>query len=116
LDATSTAARHARRLVGQWLEGIECADETKHHVVLAVSELVSNAVIHARSPSTLSATIEDDRLRIEVDDQDPTTKPQRVESPGSIGGFGLRIVDEIGDAWGWSQLPRGKRIWLEVRC
>jgi len=116
LDVGEATARHARRLVSDWLQGVECSEPIKQDAVLAVSELVTNAVVHAGSASTLAAAFDDGRLRIEVADRDPTHMPRRVESPGPGGGYGMRIIEEISDAWGCAQSPDGKHIWLEILC
>lgn len=82
---------------------------------LIISELVTNAVVHARSPLRIVVTFSRDRLRIEVHDEDST--PPRVRpQPGPDGGFGLRIVAEASERWGWLPTRSGKLVWAEMRC
>ena len=64
----------------------------------------SNAVVHARSSAAIVGSLDDGRLRIEVHDDDPT-RPQLKDTPGADGGWGLRIVDDIADGWGWAPTP-----------
>src|SRR5690349_13269668 len=77
-----------RAQLDEWLPG-ERADE----VVLVVSELVTNAVMHARTPFEVVLSHADGRCRLAVTDgsRDP---PDEAPRPGP-GGFGLRLVGEL---------------------
>lgn len=92
-------ARHALRA---WLATLDC-DGVGSDALLVISELTTNAVVHARSSAAIVASLDDGRLRIELHDDDPT-RPQMSDIPGAEGGWGLRIVDAIAD--GWAGRPR----------
>lgn len=86
-----------------------------------MSELVTNAVLHASGPS-LRIIVErpaDDRVRLAVVDREPNRTPQlRAPGPDDATGRGLLLVDNAADRWGYEVLgphvrPWGKRVWAE---
>ena len=86
--------------------------------VLAVSELVANAVLHADArPGDIELRLEARRgsLHIEVEDGDP--RPP-VLGPGAAEkdrGRGLLIVDRLAARWGWTPAPHnGKSVWCDL--
>ncbi|MFE7561632.1 ATP-binding protein [Kitasatospora sp. NPDC057500] len=85
-------------------------------VLLMVSELVTNACLHAPGgPSELRLRWDTLRLRVEVVDASP--EPPRLRpsaDPGRPGGHGLRVVDRLARAWGSRPEGAGKSVWLEV--
>lgn len=98
-----------RRLVPGSLDGPD------GDVQLVVSELATNAVLHAGSEFGVSVTCDRDVVRISVDDRG-TGRPAQVDPDGSsVGGRGLRIVESLSDAWGVDELVGGKSVWAEFR-
>jgi len=85
--------------------------------LLVLSELVTNAVLHASEPIQVCVTSEGDGLRIEVSDGDTHTawitsrSPRAVDQPG---GRGLQIVNSLARRWGVTQNADGKTVWAEV--
>jgi anti-sigma regulatory factor (Ser/Thr protein kinase) len=77
-------------------------------VALVVSELVTNAVVHARSPFVLSVEGRTGGVRISVRDGSSDGPGEPAE------GLGMRIVDHHGQRWGWQPTPDGKVVWLDV--
>jgi two-component sensor histidine kinase len=63
--------------------------------VLVVSELVTNAIRHARPPVTLTLTKDGPTLVIEV--TDASTRPPAQADPADHGGFGLSVVHALAD-------------------
>jgi anti-sigma regulatory factor (Ser/Thr protein kinase) len=80
-------------------------------LLLAVSELVTNVIAHTNEGGVLQAWESDGRLRVEVEDR--SAVPPAVDGEVDIGGRGLRIVDKVADAWGFSTTPEGKEVWAE---
>ncbi|MET0459123.1 MAG: ATP-binding protein [Ilumatobacteraceae bacterium] len=115
LERSLHAPRMARQAIGEWLAGLSCPERVKDDALLVVSELVTNAVVHAASEPVVVAAYDEGRLRIEVHDQDPTP-PVVAPRSGADGGFGMRIVDGLCDAWGWAATDSGKRVWTETLC
>jgi len=108
--------RVARRFCALTLEhfGLGCCVETAR---LLVSELVTNAVLHAHTPIGLRLEVCGDELRIEVRDgfAEMTTTPRVVdvrELPEA--GRGLQVVAALGGRWGWERTRAGKVVWCEV--
>ena len=112
LPGTVEAPSVARHALRQWMDGLDCPDEFVEDAVLLVSEVVTNAVVHASSAPRLLVTVVGDRLRIEVHDMSralPVMQPWGA----AIGGRGLRIVDQLADAWGTTMTSTGKVVWSE---
>ena len=84
--------------------------------MLVLSELVTNAMVHARAGCTIEVQHQDDLLRLEV--RDPSPAPPAIGSARSddIGGRGLRIVAAIAQAWGWEPTHGGKRVWAHLHA
>ena len=114
------ARRWARsRLAGAGIRDDEPLAET---LVLLVSELVTNAVVHTGCPAVLrlslpGAVTEEATVRLEVDDASDRAPVPRCVGGDATGGRGLALVDGLADRWGWSREGAGKRIWCELdRC
>jgi anti-sigma regulatory factor (Ser/Thr protein kinase) len=94
LDEPVDAPRIARRVVGEWL-----ADVPRHvrdDALLAVNELVSNAVRFGRPPICIAATADPDAVVIEVSDEGEGRPRRRV--PTENGGLGLNLVYFLADS------------------
>ncbi|MEU3312718.1 ATP-binding protein [Streptomyces sp. NPDC006687] len=100
-----------RRALADW--GWD-ATETADDALLVVSELVTNANLHAGGCLQLVLT-SGDVLRIEVFDGS-TALPRRDPSPrrGIPGGHGLNIIDRLCDRWGSEADGHGKVVWAEI--
>lgn len=81
---------------------------------LLVSELVTNAVVHARTDVTLRVILRRGVLRIEVTDGSPIVPAPRRPAGLAGTGRGLQLVDRLADRWGVSKARRGKTIWFEL--
>jgi anti-sigma regulatory factor (Ser/Thr protein kinase) len=89
--------------------------ERRDDVELLVSELATNAVLHAHTSLLLTLCRAGQRLRVEVGDGDP--RPPRVNlrpDPLHPGGRGMCLVNSLADAWGVDLTDDGKTIWFEV--
>ena len=101
---STTAVGDVRNALSAYLAHDSLIDD----VVLAASELVTNVVRHTGTGGV--SMYDGPTLRVEVHDPDrtpPSLQPQR----GVHGGFGLRIVDSLADAWGSFPTPTGKVVW-----
>ena len=83
---------------------------------LLVTEIVTNAVLHARAPMTLRVEVSADVVRIEV--RDGSQLPPRVHgfAPTAATGRGLRLLESLAVRWGVRPEPGsgGKAVWFEV--
>jgi anti-sigma regulatory factor (Ser/Thr protein kinase) len=85
-------------------------------LVLLVSELVTNAVVHAGGAAELRLLWPQDvgPVRVEVADASDTAPRPRHACPGATSGRGLELVELLAARWGWSQEGAGKLVWCEV--
>ncbi|MEJ8645673.1 ATP-binding protein [Streptomyces sp. MS1.HAVA.3] len=91
--------------------------ETSEDTLLLVSELLTNAALHANGCRELVLTADETALHIEVHD-DTTTLPVRNPAPqrGIPGGRGLYIVERLSDRWGAHTYVTGKAVWAEIEA
>lgn len=104
----------ARRFVRGMLESWGASDLTET-VVLLVSELVTNAVVHAGTAARLHVSLDGQSVRIEVEDQHPSRGlPMVAEVPPDDyeRGRGLLITATLASAWGVEYTSTSKRVWL----
>ena len=112
---SAAAPRMARQAVREWLADVGCSDAVVEDALVVVSELTTNAVIHAGSAATIVASFDHGRLRVEVHDEDPGA-PQLRAQPDRSGGWGLQVVAALADEWGWLATSSGKQVWAEMLC
>lgn len=109
------ARRWARsRLLGSGIGADEPLAET---LILLISELVTNAVVHTGCPAVLRMLFPDSSdttVRVEVADASDCPPTPRHAQRDETGGRGLELVDGLADRWGWQPEAGGKRIWCEV--
>jgi len=117
--ATETFARvrasvaDAREFVTEALErwGLEDVAEAE----LVVSELASNAILHARREA-FRVTLRHlgDGVKVEVFDFSRDMPALVSVGVDDVHGRGLVLVNAVSRAWGTDRLPWGKRVWAEV--
>jgi hypothetical protein len=83
-------------------------------VLLAVSELATNAVIHAGTPFAVSVSATDETMRISVQDWSSAPPIMRDASPAARSGRGLRLIAAVSRSWGVEPGPDGKTVWAEL--
>ena len=83
-------------------------------VQLVVSELTTNAVIHAGTPFSVSISCGDDAIRISVQDWNRIQPIVRDGAPNARSGRGLRLVAAVSSDWGVEPAPDGKTVWAEL--
>ena len=115
LPSDPSAVPAARRFASQQLMDFSGAPDVVEKARLLVTELTTNAVMHAHSPIRLTVEPLSDRVRIEVRDDDPRPldAPNRPD-PDATSGRGLWLVSALACAWGVNRNDRGKTIWFEV--
>jgi serine/threonine-protein kinase RsbW len=113
--AAAAAVRLARRATRDALTAwqLRHLEET---AVLLVSELVTNAVRHARDTGAITLKLHEKGtwLRMEVQDADPHWPAPRIPAARDESGFGFVLVDALADQWGVRQTPAGKAVWAEL--
>lgn len=107
------AVMHARRFADRTLRSWKVSEEADA-VLLVVSELVTNALVHTAGEVRLDLTLTGQHLRVAVSDASPRTpvKPATMDWMAT-GGRGLILVEAMSDAWGSVPLSGGKQVWAE---
>lgn len=114
LDKDVQSASTARRFVTEVLERWQC-DDVIDSLILLVSELVTNAVIHADSAPDMAIVLTDQSIRVEVADRSDERPQPRDADDWDTSGRGLALLDTMADRHGVLDRPDGgKTIWLEV--
>lgn len=110
-DASAVAT--ARRYVAEQLRtaGLE---DTVADAQLAVSELVANAVIHARTPVTVRVETVPSGARVFVHDESAALPSPAALGASAMSGRGLVLVDAVSVRWGVEPEPGGKTVWFDV--
>jgi CheY-like chemotaxis protein len=110
LQYVARARRFLRDALSAWGVGHLYPD-----AVVVVSELVTNAIVHAPAPGELRLSLHPDVVRIAVTDAGTGAPEPRQESSTREGGRGLYLVNALTSAWGMEPLPDGgKAVWAEL--
>jgi anti-sigma regulatory factor (Ser/Thr protein kinase) len=109
------AVRHARRFARRTLRTWGVPDDAMDAVLLVVSELVTNALVHTDGRVRMDLTLINHRLRVAVADASPRT-PVKTASIGweATGGRGILLVEAMSAAWGALPVSGGKQVWSEI--
>jgi anti-sigma regulatory factor (Ser/Thr protein kinase) len=112
LPRLQTAASLARSAVSD-----RCADELGRgcmgELLLVVTELVTNAVVHGRGAITLRIRVDGDRVYGEVVDEGGGFEWEvRERGPDEVNGRGLMIVDALSRCWGICEGTT--HVWFEL--
>lgn len=81
---------------------------------LALSELVTNALLHGREPIEVALRLSPDALRVEVRDANPVSPSFSMLDPTAVTGRGLMLISAVSDRWGVDPCPDGKVVWFEL--
>ncbi len=81
---------------------------------LLVTELVTNAVLHARTELHLIIETEPGIVRLRVEDRSPGTPVLRHYDTDDVTGRGLALVEMLATRWGVDPRPDGKSVWCEI--
>lgn len=106
--------REAREYVADLLLARGWSDTAVDKARLVISELATNALLHAQTPFELTCHIHG-TARFEIRDWDPGSIPLvRDARPGRVGGLGLRLIEAIATDWGVETHPEFKVVWCTV--
>nr|WSY55007.1 SpoIIE family protein phosphatase [Streptomyces sp. NBC_00886] len=122
--APGSARSLVRAAIREWAElglpGTEhLTDRLADDAMVVVSELVTNAVVHAGTDVELVCRLEDtDSVVVEVADHHPSRAPRdnsaepAYETPEF--GRGLRLVSTLAEAWGVTYRTGTKTVWARL--
>jgi PAS domain S-box-containing protein len=113
LLAHPSSVATARKVVRDVLT-VARRDDLVETAQLVVSEVVTNALVHAGTPIDFHASVGDAGLRVEV--TDGSTQAPAPRSYGAMAGTGrgLRLLQQLVDHWGTLARPDGKTVWFEL--
>ncbi|MEE1789043.1 ATP-binding protein [Streptomyces sp. SP17BM10] len=130
VQADPAEVGRARRWVRSRLlnHGVDPDAPMAETVVLVVSELVTNAVVHTGCPAVLRLCLPVDcaapagapapavPLRVEVADASQVAPAPRHAGADAdaTNGRGLELVELLCERWGWYPDGSGKRVWCEI--
>ena len=101
-----TAPAQARRLLATAL-GPRAADD----LLLIASELVTNAYRHGLAPLLLCARQDDSQVEVGIEQTTAEARPEvLVVEESSLGGRGLALVNQLADAWQWTESEGRLRV------
>ena len=110
------AARADRRFLREFLARAEVPDDIAETAELCLSELVTNAIIHAGGRSELRATV-DSAVTVSVRDRGGhqiDAAPDSDPDPLRVDGRGLQLVAALADRWGSERDAIGTSVWFAL--
>jgi anti-sigma regulatory factor (Ser/Thr protein kinase) len=113
LPPEPASATRARRLARDRLT-VLCTPDMLETVSLLVTELVTNAILHARTPLRLVIEAHPDRVRICVEDSSPQQPEVHHYGTDAVTGRGLALVEQLASSWGVDTTLTGKVVWCEI--
>jgi anti-sigma regulatory factor (Ser/Thr protein kinase) len=116
LEGDPRAAGMARHFLHEFLDRAGVSDELAATAELCLSELVTNAIIHAASRSELRARL-DTALTVSVRDHGgPSADAAPVDDPDPmrVHGRGLQLVETLVDRWGSDHDGEGTTVWFAL--
>jgi anti-sigma regulatory factor (Ser/Thr protein kinase)/anti-anti-sigma regulatory factor len=109
--APGQARGHVRRVCSRWTVD----EEAREAAEIVVTELVTNAVEHAASPSVVEVERRAHTFRLTVRDFDVAPLPAaHLPDPSSPRGRGLAMVAAVASTWGVEPHRDGKTVWAEL--
>jgi anti-sigma regulatory factor (Ser/Thr protein kinase) len=117
LESGPGAPAQARAAIAEFSEKQGIPTDTLATIMLLVSELVTNAVIHSQvePPAGISvlARLADAMIRVEITDQGVGFTPQKRDPARTDGGYGLYLLDKAAAHWGVERRD-GTTVWFEI--
>jgi len=81
---------------------------------LLTSELVTNAVLHANTPLSVTLHMLSDRIRVDVADRNPVVPSLKDYGADAATGRGLTLFNALAKDWGVQKAEGGKIVWFEL--
>jgi len=108
------SAGEARHFVAEHLRDV-VSDDVTEIAVLLTSELVTNVIVHARTPLRLDLeTNGGGGVRVAIGDDLTRPPVPRMAGDGRLTGRGIHLVQALAREWGVEPTERGKRVWFEL--
>ena len=111
---TIAAVAEARGFVARSPPSLGAWSPSSSDAELLTSELVTNAVLHARGDVTVTLAVADGVAEIGVSDRSSDLPHQRSRTWRAEGGRGLRLVELVALEWGVATVAGGKQVWFRL--
>jgi anti-sigma regulatory factor (Ser/Thr protein kinase) len=112
--AGTAMPKAARSYIREVVRARGISADRLHDLDLLVSELVTNAVLHARTDVVVAVSADDENVSVEVRDFAPGTPTPREPAAADLGGWGLHLVHNVARSWGVVQTDPGKVVWFRL--
>jgi anti-sigma regulatory factor (Ser/Thr protein kinase) len=106
------SAAKARAFVAGVLR--QASDELRDRAMLITSELATNAIVHAGTAFTVTATLTEDEVHVAVTDGGGAIPRPRDPARAEPHGRGLLIADALADRWGVETRPNATTVWFAL--
>ena len=113
LSPEPKSATRARTLTRDYLQSV-CPPEAIEIAALLITELVTNAVLHARTPIVVVIESSPGTVFLAVNDEAATEPIARDYAIDAATGRGIKLVRELSTRWGVDRSGDGKRVWCEI--
>jgi anti-sigma regulatory factor (Ser/Thr protein kinase) len=106
----------ARRVAHDWCDARLISEDTSRDVVLVVSELVTNALLHGQGRITLDLDVDEDDVVVQVSDKLRQGPPIVAQVPDvlSVFGRGWLMTQSIARTTGVNNTLHGKTVWARI--
>ncbi|WP_309647318.1 ATP-binding protein, partial [Nocardioides sp.] len=109
-----SSVAEARRAVRAAFSGSSFDLELVDTAELCVSELVTNAVVHAGTDIVVAVQLYEGGARVAVQDRSAHLPVPRHYASLAATGRGLLMVDQLVTRWGVASSAESKTVWFEV--
>jgi anti-sigma regulatory factor (Ser/Thr protein kinase) len=109
LRSVGDARKFLREVMAQWE-----TDDYDMTAAQVLTELATNAALHARSDYTVHLRLDPESLLVEVTDSSPAWPQQRHYGRDATTGRGIAMVEALSTVWGVQASPTGKTVWCRV--
>lgn len=107
----------ARRLVVNALREQGHDEDVLNDVAVVLTELATNAVMHAETPFSVTVIENASMVRISVSDTNPGPPIRHdLDLMADIGGRGVALIAALASDWGFEIRSGGKIVWAELSC
>jgi anti-sigma regulatory factor (Ser/Thr protein kinase) len=116
VEPTVQAVGEVRALLRRLLQGWGMPEVLDSDIELLTSELVTNSVVHAATPTDVTISYDGTAVRVAARDGSHATPVVSAPDPEAEGGRGVWLVATLSSTWGVEPLPDGKRVWFDIEA
>ncbi|ODU04367.1 MAG: hypothetical protein ABS81_10720 [Pseudonocardia sp. SCN 72-86] len=109
-EPTPESCGSVRRDLRAFLTDWQVDEDAAENAILVANELASNAVDHARTPYSLTATLTSTGLRVELTDESQDEPKLQPFDPRASRGRGLQLVSNLSAGWSFHRHAAGKTV------